>query len=226
MVLFSKDVLWRCRVLSTCSSCTPVILLYFVILGSWCFLNHQENLFWFIEIKPVHLSHWYLKPEDLQQKWLKHGDSSSVWRNVKLVCHCQSWISAVDPFNGVGNRCGSFRKEQPKRSRLANEQSSISVLNTNKTTLPLNLNPKILKVILILWSNPQNNLLISLVSLDWFATEMPPVKCCLARSKLKCHGTNWWQLELSKNENLWCKNLGNKGWAYFWTRPAHMRMQT
>ena len=45
---------------------------------------------------------------------------------------------------------------------------------------------------------------------------------CLARSKLFCHGSNWWQLELSKKENLWCKNLGNKGWAYFWTRPAQM----
>ena len=96
VVLFSKDVLWRCWVSSTCSSCTPMILLYFVISGSWCFLNHQKNLFWFLGIKQVHSSHWYLKHEDLQQKCLKHGEFSSVWRERKAflslwILNLSSW---------------------------------------------------------------------------------------------------------------------------------------
>ena len=105
-----------------------------VISGSWCVLNDQENLFWFLEIKPVHLSHIYHKPDALQQKSLKSGESSSVRCNVKPFCHCQSWISSINPFNGVTNHCDSFHKKQPKWSHLINKQSSTSVLNTNKTT--------------------------------------------------------------------------------------------
>ena len=76
----------------------------------------------------VHRSNQFLRHSDtsdltiLQQKSFKHGQTSS----------CESWISAVDLFNWITNRCGSFRNEQPMRTPFANEQSSVSVLNTNK----------------------------------------------------------------------------------------------
>ena len=76
------------------------------------------------------------------QKCFKHSECRSVWRNVTPFCQCESWIPAVVSFDEITDRCGSFHDEQPKRTRVAVEQSSISVLNTNKGYLSIKFESK------------------------------------------------------------------------------------
>ena len=170
MVFFSEDVSGICWIFSTCSPCTPLIFISSVISERWYFLNHQETCF-DSSIQQVHTG-----PSDLmtlQQKCLKQDESSSVWRNVKPFCHCESLISGVD-LNRIANHCCSFPTEQPHRSRdvLWMNYPQMSVLDTNRSYPVVKFASKDFerKFESLIQSTKQTiNLL---VSLDWFATDL------------------------------------------------------
>ena len=112
----------------------------FVIFGhQWFYCTvpvFEGKVFWIT--RETCLSSWFschTGASDLsnfQQKCLKQSESSSYCCNQNSFCHCDSWVLEVEVFTGITNRCGFFRKEHPKRSRLINKPSSILVLNTNK----------------------------------------------------------------------------------------------